>query len=676
MSVILGIRPNKAESVSERELHNLATVTDCYAPDGLSIRASEGIGMGFQSFYRHACSKIESQPAIDRHGNMLTFDGRLDNYRELCEILAFGEGDTTDLSIVLAAFERWGEDCFTQLIGDWALALWDHRDQCLYLARDHAGTRTLFYELAADRILWSTYLETFPSTRSFQMIDEEYAAAFLSMLPIRSLTPYPGIRAVLPGHYVIARNRTLTIKAHWQWFRKDKIRFHSDEEYEDRFRCLFRQSVARRIGSRIPVLAELSGGMDSSSIVCMADEIRRAEGATDGLLDTVSYYNDSEANWNEKPYFKAVEERRGKRGVHIDVSLFERTFEIPDEKYVLPGPDGSSLKREEHFAQWTDSGRYRVILSGAGGDEVLGGVPIPFPELADYLVSGRGWKLLGRATEWSLANRSTLVNTLAAAMRFTVQAYFPRNYEVGDAPPWIADPLRRIAKEHSQNDRVQGAGMHLFPTAICNGNTWWSIMESLPHLSPALTMRYEYRYPYLDRDLVEFLFAIPREQLVRPGRRRSLMRRALQGIVPSLILERRRKAFPMRIVLCSIEKHRQLFSMLASESLLAQIGFIDSREFLSQINSVQVSNPRWWSAITRSMLLEIWLQARAGPLQAKVAIAKRPTHSRFVPAWEPDNQAVTEIQKKGESYHALLETGNSHSKRSPGSDQGLRRQDR
>jgi asparagine synthase (glutamine-hydrolysing) len=169
--------------------------------------------------------------------------------------------------------------------------------------------------------------------------------------------------------------------------------------------------------------------------------------------------------------------------------------------------------------------------------------------------------------------------------------------------------------------------MQLSPTAICNGNTWWSIMESLPHLSPALTMRYEYRYPYLDRDLVEFLFAIPREQLIRPGRRRSLMRRGLRGIVPSLILERPRKAFPTRTVLGSIEKHREQFSTLASESLLAQIGFIDSREFLSQISSVQVSNPRWWSAITRSILLEIWLQAKVGACALQVKVANRETAS-------------------------------------------------
>jgi asparagine synthase (glutamine-hydrolysing) len=134
-------------------------------------------------------------------------------------------------------------------------------------------------------------------------------------------------------------------------------------------------------------------------------------------------------------------------------------------------------------------------------------------------------------------------------------------------------------------------------------------MESLPHLSPGLGTRYEYRYPYLDRDLVDFLFTIPREQLIRPGRRRSLMRRALYGIVPALILERPQKAYPTRTVLGSIDKLRHQFLTLASESRLAQMGFIDPRELLSRIGSIQVSDPKWWPAITRTVLLEIWLRS-------------------------------------------------------------------
>jgi asparagine synthase (glutamine-hydrolysing) len=618
MSVIFGVRRTQGERISEQELRHLAAATKPYAPDGLSINASGRIGMGFQPFHTHHRSRIESQPVVDDRSNMLAFDGRLDNHRELCELLDIHGYNIPDSLIALTAFKRWGEECFSRLTGDWALALWMSGDYALYLARDHAGTRTLFYEFAGDRLSWSTYLETLHSTRTLTTLDEGYAAAFLGMLPIRDLTPYPGVRAVLPGHYVIIRNKILTTKSHWQWFPKDSIRHASDGEYEEHFRHLFRNAVARRADSSDPVVGELSGGMDSSSIVCMSDDIRRSKGASGVLVDTVSYYNDSEPHWNEKPYFNAIEEHRGKHGIHINTAQFERSFEIPDAMYLLPGPDGSSLDRENRFAQLIDSGKYRAILSGVGGDEVLGGVPIPFPELADYLVLGRLGQLLRRSTEWSIANRSTLAGTLIATMRFSVQTYFPPPYCAGKVPPWITSRMKSIEREQSETDAVQCKEMGLLPSAVCNGHTWWTIMESLPHLSPALATRYEYRYPYLDRDLVEFLFRIPREQLIRPRSRRSLMRRALRGIVPPLILERRRKAFPTRTVLDSIEKQRQHFTALISESVLAQFGLINPQELILRINSTQISDPRWWSAITRTMLFEIWLRARVSAASVRV----------------------------------------------------------
>ena len=87
----------------------------------------------------------------------------------------------------------------------------------------------------------------------------------------------------------------------------------SDAEYEEHFRSVFAQSVRRRLRSDSPILAELSGGMDSSSIVCMADEIISRGQLATPRLDTLSYYDDSEPNWNERPYFSQVEEKRGRR---------------------------------------------------------------------------------------------------------------------------------------------------------------------------------------------------------------------------------------------------------------------------------------------------------------------------------------------------------------------------
>ena len=153
MSILFGISRPEGQVVEERELIELAQGTGRFAPDGTFIRATGRIGMGFQPYHTHLRSKLESLPKVDAHGNMLILDGRLDNHLELCELLELPRDKTADSAIILAAFGRWGEDCFSRFVGDWALALWSNADRTLYLARDHAGMRTLYFEQIAGSIL-------------------------------------------------------------------------------------------------------------------------------------------------------------------------------------------------------------------------------------------------------------------------------------------------------------------------------------------------------------------------------------------------------------------------------------------------------------------------------------------------------------------------------------------
>jgi asparagine synthase (glutamine-hydrolysing) len=161
MSIIFGIRVSERETVCEEQLLSLANATERWAPDGTFVRASERIGMGFQPYYTHQRSYLESQPVADDLENMVTLDGRIDNHEELCRLLEIREAAASDSTIVLAAFRRWGEDCFRRFIGDWAMVIWSPGDHSLYLARDHAGARTLYFNQEHDRFLWSTYLEGF-----------------------------------------------------------------------------------------------------------------------------------------------------------------------------------------------------------------------------------------------------------------------------------------------------------------------------------------------------------------------------------------------------------------------------------------------------------------------------------------------------------------------------------
>jgi asparagine synthase (glutamine-hydrolysing) len=614
VSIVFGIRKPSGAVATRQELSRLASATARYATDGVSVAAQGQIGMGVQPYHTHERSYLESQPLVDSHGNMLVLDGRIDNHVELSDLLNIRKSSSPDSLLVLAAFQRWGEECFSRLIGDWSLAIWANIDRTLYLARDHAGTRTLYFEIKDETILWSTSLETFFVQCGTREIDEHFAACYLACLPIRDLTPYKGIKAVSPAHYVKLRDGVSTHKAHWNWLAKDTIRYRTDSEYDQHFLSLLRQSVDRRTGPGAPILAQLSGGMDSSSIVCISDDQRISQGAApEDLLDTISFYDDSEPDWNERPYFSAAEAKRGKAGIHVDSSIFELTLTPPDGSagdQFLPGRDSSAIQSEEAFETILRGRGYRVILSGIGGDEILGGVPNPLPELADLLIAGNFSSLLTRGIAWSLPDRKPLIHTLFKTVSHLSQLYFRAHRSRRSFAPWIGNSLKRLCDEALCNDVTQFSRFGQRPSRIDSGLAWWSVMETLPHINPGFIARYEYRYPYLDRDLVDFLFTVPTEQLLQPGRRRLLMRRALAGIVPDVILERRRKAFLSRNLIKVLDSTHAKLVSLTSQPGFAADWDLDCDKITRALKSVvDKREGQWAHALLRTALFALWLNS-------------------------------------------------------------------
>jgi asparagine synthase (glutamine-hydrolysing) len=627
MSILFGICQPKGQVVEERELIELSQGTGRFAPDGTFVRAIGRIGMGFQPYHTHLRSKLESLPKVGTQGNMLTLDGRLDNYLELCELLELPRDKTADSAIILAAFERWGEDCFSRFVGDWALALWSNADRTFYLARDHAGMRTLYFEQIAGSILWSTYLETFFVESKRREPDAVYAACYLACEPIGDLTPYRGISAVTPAHYLVCRNGTIARRAHWRWMAKDKIRYQTGAEYQEHFLTLFRQSVNRRTGPGAPILAELSGGMDSSSIVCMSDHMRKQQGATpEDLLDTVSYYDESDSGWNEAPYFSCVERERRKRGLHLPLPLLSDDLlpsPVPD---LLPGADLATYANERRFDEETHSNGYRIVLSGIGGDELLGGVPTPFPELADHLAFGHLRSFAKRAVPWCLHLRRPLFHLSAATVTFLLDQYFKPNILNMRLPPWSTPSMNELVQKARSYSADRGHFFGFAPSSIGNGRTWWATIETLPHLHPGSIRRLEYRYPYLDRDLVDFLLRVPREQLLQPGRRRSLMRSALQGITPTEILERRRKGARHRAIFVPLRNGTARIRILLNHSRTAALGIVNATELADTVvQAIHANDPIWIHAVTRLVLFELWCEG-----SSSMGVAPGSTQSEFV----------------------------------------------
>jgi asparagine synthase (glutamine-hydrolysing) len=642
MSIILGLLKERGDSVIKSELQRFSVATKQYATGPDTAYACGRLGLVLQPYASHARSRMDDRPFIDRHGNAIAFDGRLDNYEELADILGVETSIASDSEIVLEAFQYWGEDCFCRLTGDWALALWAEKEQALFLARDHAGTRTLYFRHQRSQTMWSTHLDTFLTARSDLRLSQDYVACYLACRPIRDLTPWEGVRSIRPAHYLAIRDGLVSQHAHWNPLVTSTIRYKTDSQYEEHFLHLFCQAVARRTGPGAPILAQLSGGMDSTSIVCMSDSLRRRGNPEAEILDTVSFYDDSEASLNERPYFSIVEAGRGKTGTHINTAFSQRTFDPHDDPsygaYLTPGADSFSICQERHFYDLVWHRGYRSILSGIGGDEVLGGVPNPLPELADHLVTGRAGTLLRQSVAWSLVDRTPLLKTLYDTARYTVQLYegVPSKTKI---PPWVATQLRKRAQEIDLENTAYFTTMMMTPHRVDNGMAWWSIMETLPHLRPQLILRPEYRYPLLDKDLVNYVFAIPREQVLRPGRRRSLMRRALRGIVPFEILERRRKAFQLRAPLSTMQKANSKLEHLFADSATAKAGFVDMHALRLSLEATARGDAEWRQPLLKTIALELWLRAtpcedgsispRTGRCYAPSKLDRPPTVSKL-----------------------------------------------
>src|SRR5262249_44496408 len=247
-------------------------------------------------------------------------------------------------------------------------------------------------------------------------LDREYLAGWFGLFPAVHLTPYIGIHAVPPASYVVIRKNSVQTKEFWRFDEQPILAYRKDADYEERFLELLRQAVERRLRSPFPVLAELSGGMDSSSIVCMADRVLGRQAS--GRLKTVTYHSSIEPNWNELPYVEIVEAQRGRTGYRIEV----RNDDVLDSDSVAgcfmatPGaPNSRSAASREFSSIFVDS-RARVLLSGIGGDEVLGGAPSPFPQLADLLKQARLKELSKQLVSWALALRRPLFSILGETL--------------------------------------------------------------------------------------------------------------------------------------------------------------------------------------------------------------------------------------------------------------------
>ena len=613
MSVQAGIWNFDGRPVEGKHVDDVSRFLEPQGPDAESRYVDGSVALLYRPFHTTAESRREKQPYFSNRGFVLTWDGRLDNRRALIEELGSDlEANPPDVAIVAAAFDRWERDCFRRLIGDWAVAIWKHEERELYFASDYMAIRHIFYSLRRDRIWWSTDLGSLVllSNDKFH-IDDDYIAGYLAHNPEAHLTPYLEIRQVPPGQFVRVRNGKAEVDRFWRFDPKSRIRYKTDAEYEEHFRHVFRQSVRRRLRSDSPTLGELSGGLDSSSIVCMADDILAKEGAETPRLDTLSYYDKTEPSGDDWTYFRKVEGKRGRAGTHIDGSrLGTSPASLACTEFCpLPGGLGFGQTLDTERADAVRRGGYRAVLSGVGGDEFTGGIPDPRAHLADLIVQGKFVSLARQLTAWSLVKRRPWVQLLWQSAIDVLPAslgqYFVKEAKI---EPWIQ---QAFAKRTRLLIRQLGGDEHFglwLPTRRSYISGVLAMANNVAKSMPTTQVPEETRYPFLDQDLIEFVLSIPAQQMLRPGERRSLMRRSLSGIVPQEILSRRTKQVGQRTPILVLEKFWDELQNIFQMSLSARLGYIHEAHLLKTINDTRAGKETPMVRVLWTISLEYWLR--------------------------------------------------------------------
>jgi asparagine synthase (glutamine-hydrolysing) len=613
MSVQAGIWNFDGPAVDLNLLNDFSESLRQQGPDGESSYVQGNIAMLYRPFYTMAESRREKQPYVTRRGFILTWDGRLDNRDEvIAELRSDLEADSTDVAIVAGAFDQWENDCFRRLVGDWAISIWKPEQRELLMAVDYLAIRHIFLYLKNNRIWWSTDLSPLLllSNDKFHL-DDNYIAGYFANDPDSYLTPYREIHQVPAGQFLRVRgNGGVSVGRHWEFSSQSRIHHKTDAEYEEHFSHVFRHSVRRRLRSDSPILAELSGGLDSSSIVCMADDILSKEKAQTPRLDTLSFYDNTEPNGDDWTYFLKIEERRGREGTHIDISEYGRSAPFEYTNFApLPGYLGAGRRIEAHRADVIRRGGYKVVLSGLGGDELLGGIPDPRAQLADLIVQCKFVSLAKQLAAWSLVKRIPWIQLLWQSSIELLPAML-RRYAAKEAnvEVWLEkDFVRRTRFVSRLLGPSNTFGLWL-PTRRSNLGLVLLMANKLAKWMPPSLMLEEGRYPYLDQGLVEFILSIPATQLLRPGERRSLTRRALAGVVPEDILSRPTKQFGARTPALALAHNLTELELAFQIPFSSTCAFINRDCFVESLRSARHGQDIHTVRMLKTISLEFWLR--------------------------------------------------------------------
>lgn len=666
MSAVVGIYNLKGQPADESTLRAMCNSLAHRGPDGEGIWQTGSVGLGQRMLHVTPESLHDQQPRISTEGPfVLAADARIDNRDELIAALRLSDYPADvlpDSVLILQAYERWGERCPEKLLGAFAFVLWDGQRQVLFCARDPFGIKTLYYHhrpgrrfLVASEIKALFCVEDVP-----RQLNEVRVADYLtSLVEDKSVTFYKNVCQLPPAHSMTVSCTQARTKQYWSLDPAREIHYGSDEEYAEAFRDIFTEAVRCRLRSAFPIGASLSGGLDSSSIACVAERCLHKQGASP--LHTFSCVFDEVPECDERDFIRPVLDRGDFEShfIHLDQRsaladieqvlwqndqpLFVRNTFLWTTKYemarqhgirvVLDGEDGDTVVShgEAYLAELARAGRWEVFAREAEGlmHHFQSYDPSPtylieqyaYPYLGE-LREERQWFDLTRAIRgiarhfdvsyWQLLRNRVLRPMAPDTLRrlwHMLHGRAPSNGQSSSREEIhrsLVDPsfARRIGLEERRKAlQARYAPVRTLREAQWQGLTGQSAWayEEIDKIAAGHCI--EARHPFHDRRLVEFCLALPPDQKLRYGWPRWILRKSMEGILPRAVQWRVGKSnlgpnFKRSLV--DFERNR-LEKLLFEEG--TPIEPYVNISFLRKAYQYEVANYIWPAAI-----LAIWLR--------------------------------------------------------------------
>jgi asparagine synthase (glutamine-hydrolysing) len=498
----------------------------------------------------------EKLPMVSESGELvITADARIDNREELQDALGLSksaEAELADSELILNAYEKWGDRCPEHLLGAFSFVIWDGKKQALLCARDHMGVKPFYYHISDKLFTFASEIKALTCLPDVpRRLNETKVAEYL--VPIqedKTFTFYQGILRLPPGHYMKVDKQGARLSQYWSLDPSREIKLGSDEEYAEAFLEIFTEAVRCRLRSAYPVASLLSGGLDSSSITCVAKELIGGNG--DPGLTTFSAVFDHTPECDERSYINHVLDQGGVKPNYLladEIGTFsevERTFFHQDEPFIAM----ILLIHRALFKTVGDHG-VRILLDGLDGDATVSYGLQSFAELARR---GR-WLTLAKEVRQYAGYADAQARLVF--WRYAVKPMFPDSLR----PMWRAirgvnnlgmemNPALRpeFARRVGLEERLQALhGPLSLPPRTVRDNHYrrlnWGLYPLILEIADkdAAGFGVEPRYPFFDKRLLEFCLALPSEQKYSQGWPRVIHRRSLAQVLPKEVAWRWRK---------------------------------------------------------------------------------------------------------------------------------------